>query len=479
MKLHRLLFSAALVCAGIAGGATVSALQPPRPRPAAVLPPAPAPKAAEADVPAPMPEKAAPGRALGRIKPLKQYDYGNFRAVVGSDGKTRYFARMGKHVDPGKQAAPIPPGPLNRGTPAAMQSISQMYGNDSLGDCVLASRGHKVGIRSAVDSGTAVVGTRAEVVADYHAACGAGDNGCDMSAVNQYEQRTGVQLGGARYKAEGSVAVDHTNKALVQTCIYVFGGLNVGLDLPGSWHTSADGSTWDVTNSGIVGGHEVQAYDYDAVGVKIATWGGTRTITWAAFTSSRWVNEVYTSLDPVWYGKDNLAPNGIDVTGLRTDLALVSNGQVPPLPDPVPTTSWNCVGGQCVEVQGAGGQYPTKAACAAAGCAPPPPPPPPPGPGAAFTGTISYNHVYVNGKETGIVVSVTGPQTGLESELKGAGVSPSIILDVMKLIADLKAKAGFATLMADLFQIITDLKSAPTGYLDRHPVGRPEWAVAV
>lgn len=308
----------------------LDAAQKARPEPKPEV--APAPKA-KADAG----EDAA--KPLGRITPKKQYDHGNFRVVIGSDGKARYFPRLGKHVDASLRAMPLPVGPLGRATPEALKSIHQMYGNDIKGDCVMASRAHKYGIQSANDSGKAAIGTTAEVLSDYCAACGGcgrQDPGCDMSAVNQYEQTKGILLAGVRHKSDGSVAVDHTNWDLVRTSIYIFGTLNVGLDLPSTWHNSSDGATWDITNSGIDGGHEVQAYDYDAGGIYLSTWAGVRYITKAAFTSKRWINEVYTSLDPDWYGADNLAPNGIDVTTLKADLALVANGQIPPLPGPTP-----------------------------------------------------------------------------------------------------------------------------------------------
>jgi hypothetical protein len=39
-------------------------------------------------------------------------------------------------------------------------------------------------------------------------------------------------------------------------------------------------------------------------------------------------------------------------------------------------------------------------------------------------------------------------------------VSPAIILDVLQLVADVKAKAGFSVILADVFKIIADLKGS-------------------
>lgn len=271
---------------------------------------------------------------LGRAKPLKQYDYGNFKAVVGTDGKTRFFPRITKHVDTARRAVPLPAS-VNYGAKAP-NVVKTMLGNDQQGDCVLASRGHRVGIALANDTGKETIQTTAEALQNYHSFCGAGDNGCDMSAVNQLEQSKGILYAGVRRKTDGAVSVDHTNIDLVKTVILVFGNGELGMMLPDAWYQSDDGADWGLTNTQIVGGHEVQIIGYDEKGVLISTWAGTRRILWAAFTSSKWIDELYTTLSVDWYGADNLAPNGIDVATLKADLALVANGQIPPLPDPGP-----------------------------------------------------------------------------------------------------------------------------------------------
>lgn len=386
---------------------------------------------------------------LGRAIPKKQFDYGRFHAVVGQDGKTRYFPKLMQHVETARRKAP-PPASLDWSTKAP-NVIKRMYLNDRLGDCVMASRYHQGGIMSAADGGPAIEADDAEVAAAYRAACGAGDRGCDMSAVNVYQQRVGLKFKGVIHKTDGSVAVDHSNVDLVKAAIAVFGGLNVGIDLPQAWYASNDGADWGPTNSRIVGGHEVQAFGYDDKGVWISTWGGKRRILWAAFTSRQWVTELYATLSPDWYGSDRLAPNGIDATTLAADLQLVANGQIPPLPDPKPPTPPNPV---------PPGPVPP-------GPVPPTPPVPPAGP---FTGTL----VYKDGLLVQVVPGGVPSTHAVESDLKAAGVSPAIILDVIKLIRDLKAKAGVQAIMADLLAIIADLAPAEPKKSDDHNGRREE-----
>lgn len=77
--------------------------------------------------------------------------------------------------------------------------------------------------------------------------------------------------------------------------------------------------------------------DYDQNGVWVATWGGTRLITWAAMASKTWVEEADVLLSPDWYSSGGLAPNGIDAATLAADLAKLAGGVIPdPSPTPVP-----------------------------------------------------------------------------------------------------------------------------------------------
>jgi hypothetical protein len=109
---------------------------------------------------------------------------------------------------------------------------------------------------------------------------------------------------------------------------------------------------------------------------------------------------------------------------------------------------------------------------------PPPPPPPPPGPGPAAAGAIV---VAVNAGAvtitpgapgapstvdvpTGTILTIAGlppsSMTLLKAELTAAGVSPTIITDILQLFTDIKAKAGLAVILSDIGKVITDLGPA-------------------
>lgn len=249
----------------------------------------------------------------------------------------------------------------------AMDSIKRMYLNDKYGCCVISGKYHQVGIWSGNDTGTAVQGTDNEVYQNYQKICGPGDNGCMINVVLDYFKNKGLPFNGQIHKIDGYVTADWTNKLLVQVGILLFGGGTIGINLPQAWTCS--NCTWDVTNSQIVGGHDVCITGYNAQGVQISTWGGICTITWPAFLSRKWVEELYFELGQDWYNQDNLAPNGIDVTKLKRDLSVIGGGGVPPLDDPPPPTPPNPPA--------------------------PPNPPSPPVPTTGFNGAVRYS--YTNG----------------------------------------------------------------------------------
>lgn len=268
---------------------------------------------------------------LGAILPDLAFDYGRLRVLKFGD-RQKVALRLGAYLDAAAAAA-LPDSTNWRAKAGA--SIEHVYLNDRYGDCVIAGKYHKQGVWTANDSGTAELASDNEVLNSYHTICGPGDNGCIISDVLDYWQRNGLKFNGQTRKIDAYVSCDHTNKDLVRAGILIFGGGgSIGIDLPSAWANSPDGGTWDVTNTRSVGGHDVCVLDYDPNGVWIATWGGTRLITWAAFTSRKWIGELYFALGPGWYGSDKLAPNGIDAAKLADDLAKLDSGVIPDIAPP-------------------------------------------------------------------------------------------------------------------------------------------------
>ena len=256
-------------------------------------------------------------------------------------------------------------------TAKAGASLMTMLGNDQWGDCVIAGKAHSVGVWTAndSDSGGEVIAGTDECVSEYHRICGRGDNGCVIREVLDAMQLGGLTVGGRKHHIAGYVAIDPKNQEEVKAAVDLFGAVTLGINFPGAW---ANSSTWDVTNSAVVGGHDVPIVRYDPRGVYVSSWGRVYLMTWRALAQAGRVDEAYALLSPDWTNDDRLSPAGVDVDALRQALADLGAGNMPnPVSPPPPPP-------------------------------PPPPPAPPPPPilwpdwfvsgkidGDTFTGTIS------------------------------------------------------------------------------------------
>ncbi len=271
---------------------------------------------------------------LGRIRPSYIVEAPEHRILVFPDGQQRVVAKLEAHWSEARMAV-NPPAVVDWWSKLPTV-VKQMYGNDAKGDCVIAGKMKQIGIWTGSDSptNTPVIGTTQEALSQYAKICGPGDNGCMITAVMDEMKAGRFTTGGVVHKLDNYVAVDWTNKQLIQVALSIFGSLTLGINLPNDW--TCTNCTWDTTTSRIVGGHDVPAVGCTPTGVQILTWAGIVTITWAAFTSKTWLEECYVELSPDWYGNDKLAPNGIDSVTLAQDLVLLDGGTVPPLPGPVP-----------------------------------------------------------------------------------------------------------------------------------------------
>jgi len=246
-------------------------------------------------------------------------------------------ARIPKMKDFWDRKLILPP-PTTNWREKAAPVIARMYLNDQYGDCVIASNLHLLGVLSAndPDSGGIIQATDNEIYSMYQTICGRGDNGCNIEQTLQYGMNTGWTAGGKKYKIDGYASVDWTNKTLVQAVQAIGGASKIGINLPQAWTNS---NVWDVTNSQIVGGHDVLPIDCTEQGVYVASWGRLYLITWPAFLATRWLEEYYFVKSQVWTNADKMAPNGFDDAKLTKALATFKAGGIPdydPSPTPVP-----------------------------------------------------------------------------------------------------------------------------------------------
>jgi hypothetical protein len=244
-----------------------------------------------------------------------------------------------------RQSLPTPPTVVNYSA-HAQASLRNIYENDQLGDCVIASRYHGVGVATG-NAGSEFIATGKQIVADYSAISGyvpgdaATDNGTDENTAQNYWLQHGFANG---TKPLGAIAIDASNRTEVMTALWLFEGADICMELPDAWiepFPSVDGFTWDVAPADDNNGHCVQAIGYNSTGVIIDTWALFGTLTWAALAAlavPAAYGSLYVTLTPDLLSKgQSKVPAGVDWSSLVGDFdAMGGNVPLPAPPSPVP-----------------------------------------------------------------------------------------------------------------------------------------------
>ena len=218
---------------------------------------------------------------------------------------------------------------------AAVNALGNMYGNDVLGDCVIAAMAHQVGVFTG-GAGNEFIFTDAQIIALYSAIGGyvpgdsSTDNGCDPTIAWNYWRDVGAPAGQNQITAW--MAVNAADPVEYRTALYLFENLGLGLELPDAWISpfpSASGFTWDLAGAPDPNnGHEICAAAYGMNGVIIDTWGMTGLMTDKAiayYLGSAEGGMLYTCISPETINKARgKAPNGFDFTQLTADFQALA-----------------------------------------------------------------------------------------------------------------------------------------------------------
>jgi hypothetical protein len=224
---------------------------------------------------------------------------------------------------------PTPP-PLADYSEFGQPALSNIYGNDVLGDCVIAGGYHIVATASG-NAGALFTATEDQIVSDYSAIGGyvlgdpSTDQGCDEETALNYWSETGFADGS---KLAGWAAVDGTSVQQLQACAWLFENLMFGIELPDAWVQSmptGSGFTWDCAGDPDPNnGHCVVGTGYTVDGVTIDTWGLLGTLTYQAIADYAVASnggEVYVLLTPDQIAKGQAkAPNGFAWADLVSDM---------------------------------------------------------------------------------------------------------------------------------------------------------------
>lgn len=278
--------------------------------------------------------KRADGKTfrLGRKRPLARLPILKFRD----------FVRKGA-------AAPTPPAVCDYSAKAAAV-LANIYGNDMLGDCVIAAVEHTEGVMTGNAGANPLSFTDQQTIAFYSAACGYNpadpnsDQGCDIQTVLAYWENNGSPAG-SNHKIAGYMAVDPTNDLELRQAVWLFENLIFGMELPEPWINpipTQSGFTWDVAGQiGPNNGHCFPAFGYDPSRFLISTWGMTGFITNAAvakYGAASQYGEVYVAVsqDSI-NAASSLSPSGLDWPSLLSAFQALGGAPVtPPTPVPVP-----------------------------------------------------------------------------------------------------------------------------------------------
>lgn len=239
-----------------------------------------------------------------------------------------------------------PPPPAVHYSPLARQSLSAVYLNDQLGDCVIAMIAHIVGVLTGnANGGKPRMFTDQEIVAMYSAIGGYvpgrpnTDQGCDERTALKYWQKYGAPNGGT--KILGWLSVDPKNPVEMRQAVWLFENLLYGIPMPDSWlNNPHPGFVWDADTPDQDNGHAVSGHGYMTNGIEVCSWGMSGVITDRAHAAV--VDELYVVLSPDMIDKARQkAPNGMNWEGaVRAFNDFGGDVPVPlppPAPPPVPT----------------------------------------------------------------------------------------------------------------------------------------------
>jgi hypothetical protein len=202
----------------------------------------------------------------------------------------------------------------------------EMFANDEYGDCTCAASAHMVMLATAHTSAM-VTPTLDDVLAVYAAVAGfspgpppQNDNGAAITDVLEYRRTHGI----SGHNILGWAQVDHGNLTAIKQALYLFGGLDIGVQMPSSAMDQFDaGEPWDiVADSPYEGGHSIPLFGYGRFGATCVTWGKTQQLSWPFFIQN--CDECYAVITEDWINQaTQQTPEGFALATLQTDLAAL------------------------------------------------------------------------------------------------------------------------------------------------------------
>lgn len=211
-------------------------------------------------------------------------------------------------------------------TVARMKNVTQpwgMMGNDTYGDCDWAMWAHSLITMDADQTGKVPLQIHEDTVtAAYLRYTGGGDNGTNMlDSTNLRLHNVWANYG--QSVADFFVGLDLGShlEASVKASVYLVGSASLGVGLPLALQKTP--YDWAGTPNprdpnwkpGSWGGHAVAAYDYDAHGVTIVTWGKPCKVSWPMLKYI--MSEGYAVSHPNFRNRKGSTPDGLTLAMVK------------------------------------------------------------------------------------------------------------------------------------------------------------------
>lgn len=225
-----------------------------------------------------------------------------------------------------------------------------MYANDQWGDCVWAMIGHIIEAVTAYASNP-VTPTEEALLKGYSDVTGfdpdagpPGENPTDQGTVIQdaleYWRKVGIELpNGKRHKILGFAQVDHQDLAEVDSGLWKFCHLAIGMNFPSTAMDQFNaGEDWDVVPGAVdEGGHAISYGRRQPGKGTVITWAKPQNLTpqfWAKYVEEAWVVACPELVDDDF-------PEGVDTAKLNSDFESLTGepGPFPVQPKPQPGPS--------------------------------------------------------------------------------------------------------------------------------------------
>lgn len=204
-----------------------------------------------------------------------------------------------------------------------------MFGNDVLGDCVIAGRAHQTLRFEDIEQGSVLMISDSDVKREYFKETGGADSGLVvLDSLNEW-RLSGWTVKRKRYMIRAYAQLDPKNHDQVRRAIYADIGIGLGLQLPKSAQQQIQtGQPWDVTSgpsakAGSWGGHYVYVCGYNPTGPVCVTWGQKQQMTW------RWLDKYCDEAYAIFDAKDRFKSAYVRKARINAFLKTVRKPRAP------------------------------------------------------------------------------------------------------------------------------------------------------